>query len=107
VSREVGIVVNIANWKATVHYLDCLWYRRAQHTCLPLPRKIKVRLCLRCRPTEQAIRAAPPEVSWYAWSPVPGGTAKVVRMDIEHAENYAARRSMGYGKKLTYREGWS
>jgi hypothetical protein len=93
--REVGIVVRLTNQRATVHYVDCHWYRRAYHYHVPLPAKTRVGLCTWCRPTEEDIRAAPPEVSWYPWS---HSLEHREEIPMEMAEDIAARQSMGYGR---------
>lgn len=95
-SRPVGIVVSLAHFRATVHYTDCHYYRARAHRQVPLPRTIKLRLCGYCRPAEDDVRAAPPEVSWYAWSPLPG--PKRVRVPLRMADDLRARQAMGDGR---------
>lgn len=96
---ELGIVVRLANSAATVHYTTCFWYQRAQRRLIPLTPNMKIKLCTWCRPYEGDIRAEPPAVEWYAWSHSPRGTRpKVVHMDLDQAENIAARHEMGWGK---------
>lgn len=94
-ARELGIVVAIATQHATVHYVDCPYYGRAINTHLPLPAKTRVRLCSWCRPTEDDIRAAPPEVSWYPWS---HSLEHREEIPMEMAEDIVARQSMGNGR---------
>lgn len=110
-TSELGIVVSLSRWRATVHYVDCHYYGRSVAHHLPLPRRIKVGLCSVCRPTEEDIRAGTPAVSWYDYSPalLTGVRARQVdtKGDWEHAENIAGRRSLGWGKTPRRAAGWS
>lgn len=109
---ELGVIVVISNWRATVHYTDCLWYVRAAHRNTPIPRRMKVVLCTRCRPTAEDVVAHTPAVDWYEYSPAPlaGVKVRTVDMDMEHAEDIAGRRELGIGKTPSRRNGhggWS
>lgn len=100
----VGIVVGLSTWRATVHYVDCHYYRGRAPRQVPLPRTIKMKLCAYCRPTEDDVRAAPPEVSWYAYSPLPGPQPE--RVPFEHAEQLVAR-GPHYGRRPRRSTGWA
>jgi hypothetical protein len=97
---DLGVVVGVGRWRAIVHYTDCIWYREAQHSRMPIPASMPVRLCRWCRPSEDDVRTSTPAVEWYPFSPSPGAgeRPRVVHMDMETAENYRARRDMGWGR---------
>lgn len=105
--RTVGIVVGLSTWRATVHYTDCHYYRARAPRRLPLPRTIPFKLCSYCRPTEDDVRAAPPEASWYAWSPRPEARREGERLTLEHADQVMARQQRGYGRTFKRATGWT
>lgn len=109
-TAQLGLVLQPAHYRVSIHYLDCHWFHRAQRRSLPLPPTVRFKPCKFCRPSDEDIRRAIPEwastVEWYAWSPTPGAAIRIVAW-FEGAENIAARRSMGLGKRLHRREGWA
>lgn len=95
------MAVRMSKWRATVHYVDCRYYRCAVGS-LEIPAGMPVRICRVCRPTEADIRTATPEVAWYPYSPDGRSKlrpARVVPVPLEWAEKLASRREMGWGRR--------
>jgi hypothetical protein len=97
---QLGVVVAISRWRATVHYTDCPWYLSAIRRHIPLPRTMKVLLCSWCRPTTEDLIEHTPSVDWYEYGPAPlaGVKVRMVDIDPEHAADIHARTALGLGK---------
>lgn len=96
----LGVVVSLARWRAIVHYTDCPSYLASTQRHVPIPARMKVRVCQLCRPTAEDLYRHTPDVEWYEYSPAPMAGVKVreVNLNTEHAEHVAGRHSLGIGK---------
>ncbi len=97
--RPVAITANPGNYRFVLHYVDCGHYRKTVHTDLTLPYGAKITRCKVCRPSDEAIRAAPPTVRYDPYSNMPGVRAGAIRVGLDEAERKQARRSFGSGRR--------
>lgn len=96
-----AVVVSLGMWRATVHYTDCPYYAQATRRNVPIPRKMKVVLCTRCRPTTEDLFDHTPFVDWFEYSPAPLAGVRMRQVDLhgDALESVVGRRSLGLGKK--------
>lgn len=107
---NLAVVVSISRWRATVHYTDCPSFLLAERRRIPIPTRMRVTLCRRCRPTREDLYAHTPAVEWYEYSPAEKTGVKVYPMlniGAEDLERVVARRSLGLGRRPARREGWT
>lgn len=106
---DVVFVLQITQYRVTIHYDDCYRYLGAQQRDLPYPRSVRFVACKFCRPSEEDIRAAVPdrasEVQWYDYGPI-RGRVRVLQW-FEGAEEVAARRALGWGRTAPRSGRWA